>query len=51
MSIKRGSTPTHTFTTDLDLTSASEIYVTYKQLGRVVAEKTKADCTAPAPAW
>lgn len=29
--MRRGTTPTHIFTTDIDLTSAELIYVTYQQ--------------------
>lgn len=42
----RGTTPTNTFRTgDLDLSTADAVYITYKQRGKVIAEKTKADCT------
>ena len=44
MSIKRGSTPTHFFRTDISLVDAVELYVTYKQLKKTVVEKTKDDC-------
>lgn len=37
--MRRGTTPTHTFTTDIDLTDAEVIYITYKQDGKV--DKTK----------
>lgn len=36
----RGTTPTHTFTTDIDLSGADEIYVTYKQGNKTVCEYT-----------
>ena len=39
----RGTTPTHVFETDVDLSGAEEIYVTYRQGGMTV-EKTMADC-------
>ncbi len=29
--MRRGTTPTHTFTTDIDLTKAEVIYLTYEQ--------------------
>lgn len=29
--MRRGTTPTHTFETDIDLTAAEEIYLTYRQ--------------------
>ena len=46
----RGTTPTHTFTTDVDLTDAEVLYVTYKQNGRVVVEKTLEDVKVTAEA-
>ena len=42
--MRRGSTPTHVFTVDLDLTDAN-IYVSYEQDGRVIIEKTGEDLT------
>ena len=36
----RGTTPTNVFSTDIDLSGASAVYVTYKQNGRKVLEKT-----------
>lgn len=39
----RGTTPKHTFNVDVDLTDAQSIYITYKQLNRVVVEKAKSD--------
>lgn len=44
MAIKRGSTPTHTFDVDVDLTAAT-IYISYSQGGKIVAEKTGTDLT------
>lgn len=38
--MRRGTTPTHIFTTDVDLTDAAVIYITYKQGGQTVLEKT-----------
>lgn len=46
--IKRGSTPTQYFCTEIDLSSAASLYVVYKQNDVVVIEKTiddvKFDC-------
>lgn len=39
----RGTTPTHVFETDVDISDAVVLYVTYKQ-GNVIVEKTKEDC-------
>lgn len=39
MAIARGTTPTHIFNTDVDLSNAVAIYVTYKQANTIVAEK------------
>lgn len=36
----RGTTPTNIFRTDVDLTSASVLFITYKQNGKVVLEKS-----------
>ena len=36
--MRRGTTPTHTITTDLDLTEAAVIFLTYKQCKHVVCE-------------
>lgn len=35
----RGTTPTHTFTTDIDLTEATLLYITYTQNGKTIVEK------------
>ena len=43
--MRRGTTPTHTFTTDVELSSATAIYVTYQQRGKTLVEKTLADIT------
>lgn len=40
----RGTTPTHIFKTNADLSDATEIYITYEQ-GTTVVEKTIEDCT------
>lgn len=37
--MKRGTTPTNTFTVDVDLTNAKALFITYKQGGRVAVEK------------
>lgn len=42
--MRRGTTPTHTFSVDVDLTDA-DVYVTYSQDGEVVLEKTGEDLT------
>lgn len=42
----RGTTPTHTFQVDTDLTTASVIYITYDQDEKPVVEKTGSDITA-----
>lgn len=36
----RGTTPINIFRTDVDLTNASVLFITYKQNGKVVLEKT-----------
>lgn len=43
--MRRGTTPTHIFTTDTDLTNAVVIYLSYEQYGEIVLEKTKEDMT------
>jgi len=40
----RGTTPTHTFHTDIDLSGATSVFVTYKQ-GTVNINKAKANLT------
>lgn len=40
--MRRGSTPTNTFTLDIDLSNA-KVYVSYEQAGRVVLEKSNDD--------
>ena len=42
--MRRGTTPTNTFTVDVDLTD-STIFVTYQQDGATVIEKTGSDLT------
>lgn len=36
----RGTTPTNIFRTDVDLTNATVLFITYKQNGKVVLEKS-----------
>lgn len=36
----RGTTPIHIFRTDVDLTNASVLFITYKQNGKIVLEKS-----------
>ena len=45
--MRRGSTPTNTFTVDIDLTGAT-LFVSYEQKGCVVLEKTGSDLTVTA---
>lgn len=47
--MKRGTTPTNTFKTNIDLTGAT-IFLTYSQRGRVVLEKTGEDLEISAEA-
>lgn len=39
MSVTRGTTPTHIFNVDADLTGAEAIYITYRQRNGTVLEK------------
>lgn len=41
----RGTTPTHTFKTDISLLDCTVVYLTYKQNGSKIVEKTKEDLT------
>lgn len=43
--MRRGTTPTHTFTTDVDLSSAEVMYITYQQRSKTILEKTLDDAT------
>lgn len=43
--MRRGTTPTHIFKTDVDLTDAAVIWLTYKVDGVIVIEKEKPDLT------
>lgn len=36
----RGTTPIHVFNTEINLSAAEEMYITYKQYGVVILEKT-----------
>ena len=36
----RGTTPINIFRTDVDLTNASVLFITYKQNGKVILEKS-----------
>lgn len=47
--MKRGTTPTNTFKTNIDLTGAT-VFLTYSQRGRVVLEKTGDDLEITAEA-
>lgn len=42
--MRRGTTPTNTFTLDLDLSSAT-VFITYGQGGKPIVEKTGQDLT------
>lgn len=43
--MRRGTTPTNTFDVDVELETADVIYITYKQNGHTVIEKTIDDIT------
>ena len=43
--MRRGTTPTLTISTDIDLTEASNFYLTFKQGDRIIFEKTLTDVT------
>lgn len=43
--MRRGTTPTNTFTVDVDLTQAEALFVTYRQNHRTVIEKSLEDVT------
>ena len=43
--MRRGTTPTHEFVVDVDMTSATAIYITYKQRDKVILEKNIDDIT------
>lgn len=41
--MRRGTTPTHIFYTDIDLTDTEVIWLTYKVDGKIVIDKQKGD--------
>ena len=43
--MRRGTTPTHIFKTKVDLTEATEMFITYEQDGETVVEKSIEDIT------
>ena len=43
--MRRGTTPTHIFKTKVDLTQASEMFITYKQNSKIKVEKSIGDIT------
>lgn len=43
--MRRGTTPSNTFMTDIDLREADVVYITYAQQGRPIVEKTITDMT------
>ena len=43
--MRRGTTPTLTISTDIDLTEANNFYLTFKQGDRIIFEKTLTDVT------
>lgn len=43
--MRRGTTPTITIATDIDLTQASNLFVTFKQGDRIACEKTLDEVT------
>lgn len=45
MATTRGTTPTHVFNVDVDLTDATIIYITYEQGDEIKIERTKEDIT------
>lgn len=44
----RGTTPTNVFNVDIDLTTATEMYISYEQNKQVIVEKELSDCTVTA---
>lgn len=46
--IGRGTTPTHNFEVDIDLTPAEAIFITYKQGSKTILEKDISSITATA---
>lgn len=47
--MRRGTTPTNTFSSDVDLTGAT-VFVDYEQKNRIIIEKTGSDLTVTAEA-
>lgn len=45
MTMRRGSTPTHTFTLPIGVDKIAKLRITYAQLGRIVLTKTEEDVT------
>lgn len=45
MAIPRGTTPTHYFEVEIDLTNTAVLYLTYKQGSKIIVEKEKSDLT------
>ena len=43
--MRRGTTPTHTFSTDVDLSDSSVLYVTYEQNNGIIVEVDKSRCS------
>lgn len=43
--MRRGTTPTHIFKTKVDLTEATEMFITYEQDDKTVVEKSIKDIT------
>ena len=39
--MRRGTTPKHTFKSKIDLRDAEVLYITYKQKGKTIIERTK----------
>ena len=48
MAIPRGTTPTHYFEVEIDLTNTEVLYLTYKQGSKIIVEKEKPDLTVTA---
>ncbi len=43
--MRRGTTPTHVFNTDVDLSTAAVVWLTYKQGGKILFTKDQSDMT------
>lgn len=48
MAIPRGTTPTHYFDVEIDLTNTEVLYLTYTQGSKIIVEKEKPDLTVTA---